>query len=243
MELDAPVEVAAAATTGTTAAATEAVAVTGSAMDGVKKVFKFLLALVRKTEHPFVIVFHIIFKLIALLVYVLVDIFETFVPFSSKLVSESNTFIFTFIAVVIFCATDFWVVKNVSGRILVGMRWWSTLDAKGNQIWRFESFRAYGVDKSMNVFEVALFWSVMLVTPMAWAVLFVLSLIRLKLICVLCLVAIVLGVANLIGYVRCQKDARGVVTSFVKRTGRAAGAQAARKYIEHQFRELNEDEV
>jgi len=29
----------------------------------------------------------------------------------------------TFIFVLIFSAVDFWVVKNVSGRLLVGLRW------------------------------------------------------------------------------------------------------------------------
>ena len=37
-----------------------------------------------------------------------------------------------FIMGTIFSALDFWVVKNVTGRLLVGLRWWSGYDEKGN---------------------------------------------------------------------------------------------------------------
>ena len=34
---------------------------------------------------------------------------------------------------------DFWMTKNVSGRLLVGLRWWSQDDTKtGKQKWVFE---------------------------------------------------------------------------------------------------------
>lgn len=39
--------------------------------------------------------------------------------------------VLTFIAVMIMAALDFWVVKNVTGRLLVGLRWWSDYDAEG----------------------------------------------------------------------------------------------------------------
>ena len=48
--------------------------------------------------------------------------------FLGYLISNVLTFIFT----VIFGALDFWVVKNISGRFLVGLRWWSDYDEKGN---------------------------------------------------------------------------------------------------------------
>lgn len=48
--------------------------------------------------------------------------------FLSYLMSNVLTFIFT----VILGSLDFWVVKNISGRILVGLRWWSYYDEKDN---------------------------------------------------------------------------------------------------------------
>jgi hypothetical protein len=38
--------------------------------------------------------------------------------------------------VLIASALDFWTVKNVTGRLLVGMRWWSS---DGEEGWRFEN--------------------------------------------------------------------------------------------------------
>lgn len=34
----------------------------------------------------------------------------------------------TFLIVVILAAFDFWTVKNVTGRLLVNLRWWSEID-------------------------------------------------------------------------------------------------------------------
>jgi hypothetical protein len=45
--------------------------------------------------------------------------------------------VITFIAVTVFTAFDFWIVKNVTGRLLVGLRWWSDTDEKGNEVWKF----------------------------------------------------------------------------------------------------------
>lgn len=36
--------------------------------------------------------------------------------------------VITFIIVVILGAFDFWAVKNVTGRLLLGLRWWSDFD-------------------------------------------------------------------------------------------------------------------
>ena len=39
--------------------------------------------------------------------------------------------ILMFIFVLVLSAIDFWVVKNISGRLLVGLRWRSEVDSKG----------------------------------------------------------------------------------------------------------------
>ena len=37
-------------------------------------------------------------------------------------------------------AADFWTVKNVTGRLLVGLRWWNDGGTESNEnTWRFES--------------------------------------------------------------------------------------------------------
>lgn len=40
--------------------------------------------------------------------------------------------------VVILNAFDFWTVKNVTGRLLVGLRWWSEPMESGEDKWVFE---------------------------------------------------------------------------------------------------------
>jgi hypothetical protein len=39
----------------------------------------------------------------------------------------------TFILVIMFTAFDFWTVKNVTGRLLVNLRWWSEIDELGEE--------------------------------------------------------------------------------------------------------------
>ena len=56
-----------------------------------------------KASHPTAVIFHLLFKAIAVTCYVLMSIADA-----------SNSLIF--IIVTIACAFDFWVVKNVTGR-------------------------------------------------------------------------------------------------------------------------------
>jgi hypothetical protein len=49
-------------------------------------------------------------------------------------------FIIVFVIVVMLVAADFWTVKNVTGRLLVGMRWWNEIVPEtGESKWQFES--------------------------------------------------------------------------------------------------------
>ena len=49
-----------------------------------------------------------------------------------------NSFVIVFVITVLLAALDFWVVKNVSGRILVGLRWWNEINEQGESVWKFE---------------------------------------------------------------------------------------------------------
>lgn len=42
-----------------------------------------------------------------------------------------DSFVIIFVVMVLLAALDFWVVKNVSGRILVGLRWWNEINEAG----------------------------------------------------------------------------------------------------------------
>ena len=70
-----------------------------------------------------VVLLHTIFKGLALTVYL-----------GSSLIM--NSFIASFIFIMMLLSADFWVVKNVSGRLLAGLRWWSVVTETGELVWR-----------------------------------------------------------------------------------------------------------
>jgi hypothetical protein len=69
--------------------------------------------------------------------------------------------------VAILSAADFWTVKNVTGRLLVGLRWWTELDSKGNEKWKFESPNK---EFSANKVDQTIFWGSQLISSAFWAV-------------------------------------------------------------------------
>ena len=101
----------------------------------------------------------------------------------------------TFILVVLMAAFDFWTVKNVTGRLLVNLRWHSEIDKYGNERWIYES------DESKKAWQAAalagdheaqeklrreeesseskvgktdsrVFWTALYATPLIWGLLF-----------------------------------------------------------------------
>ncbi|KAF0989762.1 hypothetical protein HZS_119 [Henneguya salminicola] len=77
---------------------------------------------------PFSALFHFLFRSIAFIIYMVGSI-------------PSASFVTVFIIVLIVSSIDFWVVKNITGRFLVGMRWWNLIDDSGNSKWIFENRR------------------------------------------------------------------------------------------------------
>lgn len=51
----------------------------------------------------------------------------------------TSNFIVHFVTCIILLAFDFWTVKNITGRLLVGLRWWSYVQDNGHSEWVFES--------------------------------------------------------------------------------------------------------
>ncbi len=63
-------------------------------------------------RHPTATLFHMLFRTLALGTYILCEVF-------------SGNYVLNFIAIVLLLSFDFWTVKNISGRLLVGLRWWN----------------------------------------------------------------------------------------------------------------------
>jgi hypothetical protein len=68
----------------------------------------------------------LLFRLGALLTYFLGSIF-------------TDNFTLIFVLTILFLAFDFWTTKNISGRLLVGLRWWNEIQPDGTNKWVFES--------------------------------------------------------------------------------------------------------
>jgi hypothetical protein len=69
--------------------------------------------------------------------------------------------------VVLLLAFDFWTVKNVSGRLLVGLRWWNEVREDGTNEWRFESRE----DTSrISDLDSRVFWLTLWVMPLVWGI-------------------------------------------------------------------------
>lgn len=80
----------------------------------------------RLLSHPVASFFFLAFRTGALLTYLLGSFF-------------SNNFTLIFVLVILLLAFDFWTTKNVSGRLLVGLRWWNEIQHDGSNKWVFES--------------------------------------------------------------------------------------------------------
>ena len=182
-------------------------------------------------KHPRTAFFHLIFKASAIFSYM----FGTWI---------SDSFVNVFIVCVLLLAFDFWTVKNVSGRLMVGLRWWSEVLDDGSTQWRFES-QEDAVDSTM--LDVGVFWGGLFLPAVRarpprpasrapppppppphrarlspappppqgiWFLFGLGSLFRLSFDWLLLIfVALCLSGANIIGYVRCKKDAKGRIAS------------------------------
>lgn len=74
----------------------------------------------KQSAHPTVLLFHFGFRTAATIVYLFLGWF----------VHDGGS-IFVFVITTLLLALDFWQVKNVSGRLLVGLRWWQEQTDKG----------------------------------------------------------------------------------------------------------------
>ena len=84
-----------------------------------------------------------------------------------------------FIVTILLLAADFYYLKNIAGRRLVGLRWWNEVDpATGDSKWVFESSEPG--TKTINPTDSRFFWLANYVQPLLWVGLAILALIRLR---------------------------------------------------------------
>jgi hypothetical protein len=111
-------------------------------------------------------------------------------------------------------AFDFWTVKNISGRLLVGLRWWSYVRDDGSNEWIFESLEDMA---ELSPFDGNVFWGALYATPVVWSLLLVVAVLRLKFEYMpIILAAIMMNGANIIGYMKCSSSAKNKMKSMVE---------------------------
>jgi hypothetical protein len=154
--------------------------------------------LLQQSSHPTVLLFHLVFKVLALSFY----LFSYWV---------FKNYIFAFILVILCLAADFWTVKNVSGRLLVGLRWWNDIKEDGSSLWVFES-----KNTQANPVDARVFWWALYINTGIWIGMCVMAIFGLKFIwLVLPIIAVMMNVANVVGYTKCDKDAKKKLSNFV----------------------------
>lgn len=143
----------------------------------------------RKSSHPIICLFHILFKLISIISFIILGF-----------IIENESM--AIILIIIFGSCDFWYTKNISGRILVGLRWWNKIKEDGTEVWIYESEN----EKNKSKGDTYIFWTSIYISFGFWLLCTFWELIRLKFIAFsVGLVLLIFNGVNLYGYFRCSK--------------------------------------
>lgn len=146
--------------------------------------------------HPYVTCFHFAFRGSALITYLICGFF-------------SDSFIANFVTIVLLLSMDFWTVKNITGRLMVGLRWWNYVDDDGQSHWIFESRK-----NKINDREATLFWLALILAPVVWGLLFLVCLFSFNLKwMLLVMIALILNMSNLYGYIKCKFGSKTSLSS------------------------------
>jgi len=89
-----------------------------------------------------------------------------------------RNFVLVFILTLLLLSIDFYYLKNIAGRRLVGLRWWNEVNiSTGESHWVFESAPA---ERQPNATDKRFFWLSMYVVPALWVGLAILAILRLQ---------------------------------------------------------------
>ncbi|PHH60073.1 hypothetical protein CDD81_2159 [Ophiocordyceps australis] len=145
----------------------------------------------RLSSHPITLLTFLTFRISSVLVY-----------FLGLWVIKSMIMIF--IITILLLAADFYYLKNIAGRRLVGLRWWNEVDpSTGASKWVFES-AAQG--STPNATDSRFFWLALYVQPILWLAMAILALVRLQFLWLpLVVIALVLTIMNTLAFSRCDK--------------------------------------
>ena len=91
----------------------------------------------------------------------------------------TSNFVLIFIVTVILLAADFYYLKNIAGRRLVGLRWWNEVDQNtGDSHWVFES--ADPETRQQNSTDKRFFWLAVYAQPVLWVLLAIVAVVKIE---------------------------------------------------------------
>ncbi|GAA6013317.1 hypothetical protein JCM11491_006352 [Sporobolomyces phaffii] len=139
----------------------------------------------KQSAHPVALLFLFLFRCAAIATYLLCGFF-------------SSSYVFSTVLVVVLLSLDFWTVRNVSGRVLVGLRFWNQVDEDGTSFWVFES---RSPDQPANKVDAKMFWIAMYSFPAAWVLLLFVGILKFNLSFLpIVMLALVFNLTNTVGY-------------------------------------------
>ncbi|KAI5835904.1 Golgi apparatus membrane protein TVP23 [Schizophyllum commune Tattone D] len=147
----------------------------------------------RQSAHPLALAFLYAFRIAAIVVYLFCGIVTT-------------NYVLANVIVVVLLAMDFWNCRTVSGRTLVGLRFWNQVDDDGESYWVFES---RDPSRPANPIDSKMFWTALYVFPALWVVLLIVAILTLNASFIpVVVLALVFNFTNVIGFTYADRDAK-----------------------------------
>ncbi|KAK5084267.1 Golgi apparatus membrane protein tvp23 [Lithohypha guttulata] len=171
----------------------------------------------RLSAHPITLLCFLGFRIGSLLLYLFGILFI-------------RSFILVFIFTLLLLSIDFYYLKNIAGRRLVGLRWWNEVNTTtGDSKWVFESAAA---ERQPNPTDKRFFWLSMYVVPACWVGLAILAILRLQnfIWLVTNVIALILTITNTVAFSRCDKFSQAssfAGSAFSAMPGNVAGRLAS----------------
>ena len=152
----------------------------------------------KNSSHPFICLFTFIFKMAAFIIYIIISFF-----------TEKKGLIY--LSVILLGSVDFWITKNISGRFLVGLRWWNEVKKDWKEVWIFESKN----EKIEATADKSVFWTSLYLNGGGWAILFLFKLITLSITnAIIAFTMLVFAGVNLYGFFKCSKEQQNKLSKF-----------------------------
>lgn len=161
-----------------------------------------LIDRLKQSSHPIALLFYMTFRLAPIFIYLFGNLFI-------GLITQKNKFILHFIILILLISADFWNLKNISGRLLVGLRWWNETNPIEGRPGEFENvwvFETADPNRYINPIDSKVFWLLLYGQPIAWAVFGILSLLKFQFLYLLLIgISLSLSLTNALAFTKCDK--------------------------------------